>query len=140
MVIQLIFLYLTARIVIVKIQLNNGTRCAKNSIKSIRLCRDCGRRFTNQPSTHKKKKNRFETISLAVSIAKDYSLRDTAKILKQKYGINISYVSVSTWKKEVGSKEKPIIKNNDDWKYKPLLKTNTSTDYDGNKIDADWME
>jgi transposase-like protein len=99
--------------------IKNGTRHTKNGIKSIRLCKNCGRCFTNQPPTHKKKKNRFETISLAVNIAKDHSLRDTAKILKQKYGINVSYVSVSTWKKEARLKEKPAVKN------------------DGNKINTD---
>lgn len=28
---------------------------------------------------------------------------------------------------------------NDDWKYKPLLNIDTRTNYDGNKIEAEWM-
>lgn len=30
--------------------------------------------------------------------------------------------------------------NDPDRMYKPLLRTNTHTDYDNNKINADWMD
>ncbi len=34
---------------------------------------------------------------------------------------------------------KPIQYLSDDWMYRPLLNINTRTDYDGNKIEAEWM-
>ncbi len=30
--------------------------------------------------------------------------------------------------------------DNDDWKYKPILNTNTRCNYDGNEIKFEWME
>jgi hypothetical protein len=36
--------------------------------------------------------------------------------------------------------KKNIIDETDpDWIYKPILKTNTHTDYDGNRINEEWM-
>jgi hypothetical protein len=31
-------------------------------------------------------------------------------------------------------------KSDPDWMYKPLLRTNTKTNYDGNEVRASWME
>lgn len=134
-----------------------GKRYGKSGIKSKRKCKDCGRIYTNQPPRASGKKNTLETINLAIHIAKDHSLRETEKILKEKYGIKITYASISNWKKEYRgvSKEykmlpkkrklvqrdetKTVEKDDPDWMFKPILKTNTRTEYDGNKIDMDWM-
>lgn len=134
-----------------------GKRYGKSGIKSKRKCKDCKRIYTNQPPRAKGKKNTVETINLAIHIAKDHSLRETEKILKEKYGIKITYASISNWKKEflAGSKEyiilpkkrKPVPiekkktgdEDDPDWMFKPILKTDTKTKYDGNKIDADWI-
>ncbi len=35
--------------------------------------------------------------------------------------------------------KKPIQYINDDWMYRPLLNIDTRTNYDGNKIEAEWM-
>jgi len=37
--------------------------------------------------------------------------------------------------------KKNLQKNDpDDWMYRPILKQNTRTDYDGNQIESDWIE
>jgi uncharacterized short protein YbdD (DUF466 family) len=41
-------------------------------------------------------------------------------------------------KTAIDAKPKPPA--DDDWMYKPLLNTNTRCDYDGNKINFEWME
>ena len=124
----------------------NGKRYAKSGIKSTRKCKTCGRGYTNHPPRAKGKKNPIKTINLAIDIAKDHSLRETEKILKEKYGIKITFASIANWKKEfmvVPKKEGIIIKDSKeddpDWMYKPMLKTNTRIGTDGNKIEAEWM-
>ncbi len=134
-----------------------GKRYGKSGIKSKRKCKDCKRIYTNQLPRAKGKKNTVEVINLAIHIAKDHSLRETERILKEKYGIKITYASISNWKKEyqlssneykmLPKKRKPVpidkkttvIEDDPDWMFKPILKTNTKTDYDGSKIDADWV-
>jgi hypothetical protein len=38
------------------------------------------------------------------------------------------------------NQDKKLIQNfDDDWMYRPLLNINTRTNYDGNKIEAEWM-
>lgn len=120
-----------------------GKRYNKTEIKSKRKCKSCRRVYTNQPSRAKGKKNTLESINLAINIAKDHSLRETESILKEKYGIQITHASISNWKKqhEALLKKIEIVEKDDpDWIYKPILKTNTRPDYDGNKIEAEWMD
>ena len=40
---------------------------------------------------------------------------------------------------DVEQNKNDIDEKNDDWMYKPLLNTNTRTDYDGNRINEAWM-
>ena len=122
----------------------NGKRRTKGGIKSKRICKTCGRGYVNQPPRAKGKKNTIDTINLAIHIAKNHSLRETEKILREKYGIKITYASIANWKKEfkiLPNKKQVEIEEKDDaeWMYKPILKTNTHTNYDGNKIESEWM-
>lgn len=77
----------------------NGHRNTKVGLKAKRYCKNCDKCYTNQEDVIWKMKNRRDVIGEALKLSEDNSLRDTARLIKEKFDVKISYATVSNWRK-----------------------------------------
>ena len=76
-----------------------GHRKTGIGLKASRFCRECGKYYTNQENVIWKMKNRRDVIEEALKLSKQNSLRDTARLIKEKFNVEISHSAIFYWKK-----------------------------------------
>ena len=79
--------------------IGNGRRNTGNGSKAKRYCKNCNKGYTNQENTIWKMKNRTDVIEEALKLSEKNSLRDTARLIKEKFNVKISHSSVFHWRK-----------------------------------------
>lgn len=79
--------------------IGNGHRRTNVGLKAKRHCENCNRSYTNQKDAIWKMKNGQYIIEEALKLSEENSLRDTARLIKEKFGVKISYATVSNWRK-----------------------------------------
>lgn len=79
--------------------IGHGHRKTKIGLKAKRHCRNCNKYYTNQEDMIWKRKNRRAVIEEALKLSEDNSLRDTARLIKEKFDVKISCTTVSNWRK-----------------------------------------
>ena len=83
----------------------HGHRKTKLGLKAKRYCRNCGKYYTNQENVVWKMKNRRDVIQEALKLSEQNSLRDTARMIKEKFGVEISHSAILCWRKNKKLKE-----------------------------------
>jgi transposase-like protein len=86
-----------------------GHRITSVGLKAKRHCENCNRSYTNQKDAIWKMKNKQDIIEEALKLSEEYSLRDTARLIKEKFGVKISYATVSNWRKNKKLQELNLI-------------------------------
>lgn len=77
----------------------DGHRETKVGLKEKRSCKQCGKHYTNQEDAIWKMKNQRQVIEDALKLGEYFSLRDTARQIKEKYKIEISHSAIHCWRK-----------------------------------------
>lgn len=77
----------------------HGSRKTGLGKKQKRYCRKCGKFYTNQDDSIWKMKNRRDVIEEALKLSEQNSLRDTARLIKEKFNVEISHSTVFYWRK-----------------------------------------
>jgi hypothetical protein len=75
-----------------------GNRITNIGKKPKRICKKCGKSYTNQENAIWKMKNPRHVIEDAIELSKQFSLRETAHKIKEKYNIDISYSAIRLWR------------------------------------------
>lgn len=76
-----------------------GKRRTNIGLKPKRLCKQCGKCYTNQEGAIPKMKNSRQVIDDAIELSKQFSLRETAHKIKEKYHVDISHSIICIWRK-----------------------------------------
>ena len=79
--------------------IGNGRRRTGVGLKAIRYCKNCDIYYTNQDGVIWKMKNRRDVIEEALKLRKENSLRNTARMIKEKFNVDISHSTISYWQK-----------------------------------------
>ena len=79
--------------------IGNGRRRTGTGLKAIRYCKNCDKYYTNQEGIMWKMKNRRDVIEEALKLSKQNSLRDTARMIKEKFNVEISHSAILYWQK-----------------------------------------
>ena len=77
-----------------------GYRKTGVGLKPKRYCRECEKRYTNQEGAVWKMKNRKDVIKEALELSEKNSCRDVARMIKEKFDIEISHSIISIWKRD----------------------------------------
>lgn len=78
--------------------IGNGHRITNIGKKPKRICKKCGKGYTNQQNAIWKMKNPRHVIEDALELSKQFSLRETAHKIKEKYNVDISYNAIRIWR------------------------------------------
>lgn len=76
-----------------------GKRLTNVGLKPKRFCKQCDTRYTNQKGAIPKMKNSRQVIDDAIKLSKQFSLRETAHKIKEKYNVEISHSIICIWRK-----------------------------------------
>ncbi len=76
-----------------------GRRKTTIGLKPKRLCRKCGKCYTNQENAIWKMKNSRQVIEDAIELSKQFSLREAARKIREKYNIEISHSAILIWRR-----------------------------------------
>lgn len=76
-----------------------GRRKTGTGLKAIRYCRNCNKCYTNQENTIWKMKNRRDVIEEALKLSENNTLRETARLIKEKFDVDISHSAIFHWRK-----------------------------------------
>lgn len=90
-----------------------GRRRTNTGIKPKRICRQCGKGYTNQKGAIPKMKNSRQVIHDAIELSKQFSLRETARRIKEKYNVKISHSIICIWRKNSELKNSELSNNLD---------------------------
>ena len=105
-----------------------GKRITKVGLKERRFCNDCQKGYTNQNGIDWKMKNRRDVIEEAVKLSENNSLRDTARLIKEKFNVEISYSAIHYWRKN-RNKSKDINLAGGNWQPRDDCSINPQTIY-----------
>lgn len=75
-----------------------GHRKTNIGVKPKRLCRKCGTYYTNQENAIRKMKNSRQVVEDAIELSRQFSLRETARKIKEKYNIKVSHSAIRLWR------------------------------------------
>lgn len=76
-----------------------GNRLTNTGVKNKRHCKDCDKTYTNQENVVWKKKNSRQIMDDAIELSKQFSLRKTAQMIREKYKTKISHSAILIWRK-----------------------------------------
>jgi transposase-like protein len=76
--------------------IKRGTRKTKSGIRQRYECKECGRRFTNEPIKHRKANTKLIALSMDLYY-KGLSLRKIADTIEQFYGISLHHETIRIW-------------------------------------------
>lgn len=79
--------------------IGNGRRKTGTGLRAKRYCKNCNICYTNQENAIWKMKNRSDVIEEALKLSEKNSLRNTARMIKEKFNVDISYSSIFHWRK-----------------------------------------
>ncbi len=79
--------------------IGNGKRITNIGLKAKRVCNNCNKGYTNQDGIDWKMKNRRDVIEEALKLSEENSLRDTARLIKEKFDVKISHSIILYWRK-----------------------------------------
>lgn len=77
----------------------HGHRKTNTGLKPKRFCRQCGKYYTNQENSIWKMKHSRQVVEDAIELSKQFSLRETARKIREKYNIKISHSAILIWRK-----------------------------------------
>lgn len=78
----------------------NGKRVTNIGPKQIRYCKKCDECYTVQENAMWKKKKSRQVVEEAIELSKEFSLRESALKIKEKYDVTISHSSICIWRKK----------------------------------------
>jgi hypothetical protein len=87
-----------------------GRRKTNTGLKPKRLCRKCGKCYTNQENAIWKMKNSRQVIEDAIELSKQFSLREAARQIREKYNIKISHSAILIWRRNKSELSKNLDK------------------------------
>jgi transposase-like protein len=76
--------------------IKRGKRKTKSGIRQRYECKECGRRFTNEPIKHRKANTKLIALSMDLYY-KGLSLRKIADTIEQFYGISLHHETIRIW-------------------------------------------
>lgn len=79
--------------------IGHGRRRTGIGLKATRFCKNCERYYTNQEGVIWKMKNRRDVIEEALKLREQNSLRKTARLIKEKFNVEISHSAILCWEK-----------------------------------------
>ncbi len=77
-----------------------GNRMTNTGLKPKRQCKKCGKCYTNQENAIWKMKNHRQVIEEAIELSKQFSLREAARMIGEKYNIKISHSAILIWRRD----------------------------------------
>lgn len=77
----------------------HGRRMTNIGFKSTHFCKQCDRYYTNQENAIWKMKNSKQVIEDAIELSKQFSLREAARQIREKYNIKISHSAILIWRR-----------------------------------------
>jgi hypothetical protein len=78
--------------------IRHGRRMTNIGFKSTHFCKRCDKYYTNQESDIWKMKNSRQVIDEAIELSKQFSLRETARQIREKYNVKISHSAILIWR------------------------------------------
>lgn len=79
--------------------IRHGHRMTNLGLKSTHFCKQCNKYYTNQENSVWKMKNSKQVIEEAIELSKQFSLREAAHQIREKYNIKISHSAILIWRR-----------------------------------------
>lgn len=77
----------------------HGRRMTNIGFKSTHFCKRCNKYYTNQENAIWKMKNSKQVIEDAIELSKQFSLREAARQIREKYNVKISHSAILIWRR-----------------------------------------
>lgn len=79
--------------------IRHGRRMTNLGLKTTHFCKQCKKYYTDQGDNIWKKKNSRQMIDEAIELSKQFSLREAARQIREKYNIKLSHSAILIWRK-----------------------------------------
>lgn len=79
--------------------IRHGHRMTNIGLKSTHFCKQCNKYYTDQENAIWKMKNSRQFIEEAIELSKQFSLREAARKIREKYNIKISHGAILIWRR-----------------------------------------